>query len=603
MRVALSANAAAGSHGADRMAIRVRTLARSRCSVTVSARRARQTFGTATTDRHGRLGVRWQIPATAPSGRWAIRVGCRRGKSRGGASDSIVIFTSNRHGSTGPLVSPSSAVVASGGGSAGCDSNPGPEDNRYCYRQCTWYAKERFPQIPNGWGNAGDWARNAAGRYRVDGSPEVHALVTWGYNQIGGGYGHVAVIEEIREGRLRVAEYNYVPLTFTNTRWVSAAEAGRLHYIHIADSSAASPFAASLDGQFPMDGAGNVTLSPGDSTVFGFNVRFNQRFQTDFVLRPTTPGYAGHFVHFADGRAGNVDFPGAMAPNDSSVGYYRANGGVPPGTPRGRRFLQWNVARAGTGQIAGGIQPSFSVVVRQPSLRSTDWALRNSNSSGAGDVGFKFATPGDIPVVGDWNGDGVPTPGVFRPSNATWYLRNSNSSGANDVVPFVYGEPGDVPIVGDWNNDGVDTVGVFRPNSATWWLRNSNTGGPQDTYFQYGDPDDLPVVGDWNGDGGDTIGVFRPTTTMWYLRDLNSAGQATHAFQYAGPLDIPVAGDWNHDGIDTIGVFRPENTTWFLRNANSGGPSEAPFRFGNPTDVPLAGDWNHDGTDTVGIAR
>jgi hypothetical protein len=62
--------------------------------------------------------------------------------------------------------------------------------------------------------------------------------------------------------------------------------------------------------------------------------------------------------------------------------------------------------------------------------------------------------------------------------------------------------------VGDWNGDGKDTIGVFR--SGRWFLRNTNTTGVADQTFSYGLPDDVPVVGDWNGDGTTTVGVFRP---------------------------------------------------------------------------------------------
>src|SRR5437764_11379781 len=87
--------------------------------------------------------------------------------------------------------------------------------------------------------------------------------------------------------------------------------------------------------------------------------------------------------------------------------------------------------------------------------------LRNSNTSGTADVSFRYGGPGDVPLAGDWNGDGTSTIGVHR-GNA-FYLRNSNSSGVADLT-FTFGDPGDIPLVGDWNGDGVDTIGLYRGN-------------------------------------------------------------------------------------------------------------------------------------------
>ena len=42
-----------------------------------------------------------------------------------------------------------------------------------------------------------------------------------------------------------------------------------------------------------------------------------------------------------------------------------------------------------------------------------------------------------LPVVGDWNGDGITTIGLYRPSGSIFFLRNTNTTGAPDItVPF-----------------------------------------------------------------------------------------------------------------------------------------------------------------------
>jgi hypothetical protein len=191
------------------------------------------------------------------------------------------------------------------------------------------------------------------------------------------------------------------------------------------------------------------------------------------------------------------------------------------------------------------------------------WYLRNSNSPGAPDIPpFQYGAPGDIPVVGDWNGDGIDTVGVFDPfvryghPAATWYLRNSNSEGPPDIPLFQYGAPDWVPVVGDWNGDGVTTVGVFDPIGqfgqppATWYLRNSNSpGAPDFAPFAYGGAGWRPVVGDWDGDGITTIGVVNPLGT-WYQRNSNSPGAPSVApIAYGAPGWTPVTGDWERPAL------------------------------------------------------
>jgi PKD repeat protein len=178
----------------------------------------------------------------------------------------------------------------------------------------------------------------------------------------------------------------------------------------------------------------------------------------------------------------------------------------------------------------------------------------------------------------------TPKIGIHR--NGVFYLRNSNTGGYADVV-FGYGNlAGDVPIVGDWDGNGIDTIGVFR--NGVFYLRNSNTNGFADLAFTYGQPGDIPVVGDWDGNGTDTIGVFR--NGVFYLRNSNTNGFADLAFTYGQPGDVPVVGDWDGNGTDTIGVFR--NGVFYLRNSNTNGFADLAFTYGQPGDVPVVGDWN-----------
>lgn len=211
--------------------------------------------------------------------------------------------------------------------------------------------------------------------------------------------------------------------------------------------------------------------------------------------------------------------------------------------------------------------------------------VRNSSDTGFADNEFFYGTANDVPVAGDWNGDGVDSIGIFR--NGQFFLRNSNTTGFADIQ-FAFGASGDIPIAGDWDGDGVDTVGIVRGNEV--FLRNSNTTGGADLQFVYGSPGDTFIAGDWDGDGKDTLGAFRSTNGFVYLRNTNSTGFAEVEFFYGVAGDRPVAGDWNGDGVDTIGVVRVNQ--WFLRNTNTTGFADLNFVYGTGTDLPIVGDWN-----------
>lgn len=122
---------------------------------------------------------------------------------------------------------------------------------------------------------------------------------------------------------------------------------------------------------------------------------------------------------------------------------------------------------------------------------------------------FQYGSEGDVPVAGDWNGDGISNIGVFR--EGTWYLDTDGDGRftASDQV-VQYGRPGDVPVVGDWTGDGTSKLGVYR--QGQWYLDTNGNRvlDAQDATFRLGAPGDIPVVGDWNGDGIDDVGVYHP---------------------------------------------------------------------------------------------
>ena len=197
---------------------------------------------------------------------------------------------------------------------------------------------------------------------------------------------------------------------------------------------------------------------------------------------------------------------------------------------------------------------------------------------GAGFGGFYFGNPGDVPFMGDWDGDGVATPGLYRRSDGYVYLRNSATQGNADVK-FYFGNPGDLPVVGDFNGDGKDTVSIYRPSNQTVYVVNhlgSNDGGlgAADFSFMFGNPGDVPFAGDFNGSGVDTVGLHRQSSGFVYFRNSLSTGVADLDFFYGNPGDVILAGDWDGDGDDTVAVYRPSDGRVYVNLRNAPTPAD-----------------------------
>ncbi|MGI9666933.1 MAG: M15 family metallopeptidase, partial [Acidimicrobiia bacterium] len=136
------------------------------------------------------------------------------------------------------------------------------------------------------------------------------------------------------------------------------------------------------------------------------------------------------------------------------------------------------------------------------------------NSYGAPDMWFQ--TPSTvIPDAGpECLAEPCDTIG-FVDDQGIWYTAEEPST-SSEATDFYYGDPGDVPFMGDWDCDGVDTPGLYRQSDGFVYLRNSNTQGIADLQYFFGNPSDVPLAGDFNGNGCDTVSLYRPSEHRVY---------------------------------------------------------------------------------------
>ena len=220
---------------------------------------------------------------------------------------------------------------------------------------------------------------------------------------------------------------------------------------------------------------------------------------------------------------------------------------------------------------------------------------------------WSLGQTGEVPVVGDWNGDGKTKVGLYI--NGTWYL-DFNGNGVWDgpnVDKLVYfGGPGFAPYVGDWNGSGTSKMAGHK--DGTWMIDfNGNfawDGPGADKLIFFGGPGYTPLVGDWNGSGTTKIGAHKDG--IWLL-DYNGnfvwdGVTVDKLLFFGGPGYRPMVGDWNGSGSTKIGAHL--NGLWILDyNGNlswDGTGVDKLIFFGGPEYTAMVGDWNGSGTSKVG---
>ena len=223
-----------------------------------------------------------------------------------------------------------------------------------------------------------------------------------------------------------------------------------------------------------------------------------------------------------------------------------------------------------------------------------------------------FGATGDTVIFGDWDGSGKTKMGIFRITNgAAMFALDLNGNGAWDpgIDQFgFFGQPGDIPIVGDWTGDGKSKIGVYRPTTGLFALDvngNLNFDGGVDRTGKFGAGGDTPIVGDWTGSGVFRVGTFK--NGLWSLDVDNtltiSAGDSFGVFGANG--DTPLLGDWNGDGKTKVGIYRATGGIFGLDiNGNltfDGLDKGGVLGPGGAGVTPVVGDWDGTGITRVGI--
>jgi len=353
-------------------------------------------------------------------------------------------------------------------------------------------------------------------------------------------------------------------------------------------------------------GAAWLTISP--ATVSGNGpITVNYTFATN-------NGAARSTVLMISGRPLNVSQPsaGQSVAGPINVGTFfngkwaidsNGNGVFDPND----KYFTYQIYGAGDKAVAGDWNGDGHT--KAGVYHSGFWALDfNGNGQWDGTPTDKFygfgGNTGEMPIVGDWNGDGRTKVGFYL--NGFWALDyNGNGQWDGPIIDRFVGFGGssasEIPVLGDWNGDGRTKVGYYL--NGTWVLDYNGNGqwdGPvTDRLYNYTiGTGEKPVVGDWNGSGTTKIGVWK--NGFWALNVSGTGAYQTGVDLFYGfgssTRDVPLVADWNGDGRSKVGYFT--NGFWILDFNGNGrwdGTGINADRFialgGNSGEQPAPGKW------------
>ena len=266
------------------------------------------------------------------------------------------------------------------------------------------------------------------------------------------------------------------------------------------------------------------------------------------------------------------------------------NAPLPSGTPQlSKEYIYAGSRLLAVEDANANAAPPADLAVWRPSTGQW-WVL---GGPGSQQTNASWGQSGDIPVPGDYDGDGKTDFSIFRPSNSQWYIVFSSS---NVISNYTFGETGDKPAQADYDGDGRTDAAVFRPSNNNWYVLGTANGFYYSTWGQTGD---TPVSADYDGDGKADIAVWRGSNNTFY--SVNSTGGGWQVIPFTQSSTQPVCGDYDGDGKADFAIRN--GASWVIRKSSDTQTYTVTPTGDLATDTPVPNDYDGDGKCDIATWR
>ncbi|MEW6301112.1 MAG: S8 family serine peptidase, partial [Thermodesulfobacteriota bacterium] len=275
-------------------------------------------------------------------------------------------------------------------------------------------------------------------------------------------YGHAAAA-----GVIAVAAVDYREI---DTNGTNTLPSGQINVEPFSSAGGNLPFYFTGSGN-PLPGAPVVRFKPEIAAPDGTNTTFfgDDRLGDDDTF-PNFFGTSASAPHAAGVAALMLDANPFLTPQDVWRGLITTTRDIETAGVDTRSGFGLVDALNAVGAADNGIVRELSVF--RP---STGRWFFDVNQNGTTELATTFGLSMDIPVPGDYDGDGgLVDLAVFRPSNSRWFVDTDHNGVSN--ISKVYGTAGDIPVPGDYNGDGITDFAVFRPSQGRWFVDTNRDG-------------------------------------------------------------------------------------------------------------------------------